>query len=259
MEKTFFNAADDGKVEEVKDILRKNPSLNVNWKNEEEDACTALYAACWSGHDSVASILLAHPDVDPNLKNKNRNTPFLIACFQGSTSCVRLLLQDHRVMVNEPDNVGFTPLFWAANNGHLDVIKWWIGSGREMNLGTPGDIYKTDAIRTAKEEGRTEVVSLLEIFKSDATQTRHAVRVELGLLDELAAEVFALVVFVSDGLLQINDSTTTASPAARFFSIARRLPLELQMVLCFRQVGSDKEIFPGKLSEVAFKELGRSL
>ena len=78
------------------------------------------------------------------------------------------------------------------------------------------------------------------------------------LLNELAAEVFALVVFVSDGLLQINE-TTTPSPAARFFSIARRLPLELQMVLCHHVVGSAKEIIPGKDSEVAFKELARRL
>jgi len=83
-------------------------------------------------------------------------------------------------------------------------------------------------------------------------------RVEVGWYDELAAEVFALVVFVSDGLLQIKD-TTTPSPAARYFSIARRLPLELQIVLCFRQVGSTKEIIPGKDSEVAFKELARRL
>ena len=83
-------------------------------------------------------------------------------------------------------------------------------------------------------------------------------RVELGLLDALAAEMFALVVFVSDGLMQIND-TTTPSPAARFFSIATQLPLELQMVLCFRQVGSDKEIIPGKDSVVAFKELAKRL
>ena len=31
-------------------------------------------------------------------------------------------------------------------------------------------------------------------------------RVEVGWYDELAAEVFALVVFVSDGLLQIKDT-----------------------------------------------------
>jgi len=141
--------------------------------------------------------------------------------------------------------------------GYLDVIKGWIASGREMNLGKPGDVYTTDAIGVAKKKGRAEVVILLERFKENPVETRHAMRVELGFLDDMAAEMFALVVFVSDGLLQIKD--TTPSPAARFFKIARSLPLELQMVLCFRQVGSDKEIIPGKESEVGFKELAGRL
>jgi len=82
-------------------------------------------------------------------------------------------------MVNEP-NDGFTPLMWAADNGHLDVIRWWIASGREMDLGTPGD-YKSDAIGEARKEGRTEVVALLERFKDNATKTRDEVRHELGI------------------------------------------------------------------------------
>jgi len=102
------------------------------------------------------------------------------------------------------------------------------------------------------------VATLLERFKENPVETRHRVRLELGLVDELAAEMFALVVFVSDGLLQIRD-TASSPPAARFFSIARRLPLELQMVLCYHVVGSDKEIIPGKDSEVAFKKLARRL
>ena len=99
------------------------------------------------------------------------------------------------------------------------------------------------------------MVTLLEGFKSDATKTRHGMRVKLGLLDDLAAEMFALVVFVSDGLLQVDDTT----PSPRFFSIASQLPLELQMVLCHRVVGSAKEIISGKDSEMAFKELARKL
>ena len=147
-------------------------------------------------------------------------------------------------------------LWCAAADRHLDVIKWWIASGREMDLGKPGD-GKTDAIGEAKK-GKTEVATLLERFRIDAAQTRHAMRVKLGLLDDLAAEMFAMVVFVSDGLLQVKD-TTTPSPAARFFRIARNLPLEFQMVLCYRVVGSAKEIIPGKESEVAFKKLARRL
>ena len=74
-----------------------------------------------------------------------------------------------------------------------------------MDLGKPGDIDNTDAIGVAEEYCKAEVVTLLERFKSDATKTKHAMRVELGLLDELAAEMFALVVFVSDGLLQVKN------------------------------------------------------
>jgi len=257
MEKTLYSAADGGEVEEVKSILRKNPSLNVNWKNKKAGAYTALSAACYNGHDSVVSILLAHPDIDPNSKHKDGDTPFFIACWNGNLSCVRLLLQDQRVMVNEPNNDGRIPLWVAAINGRHDMIKLWIVSGREMNLGKPGDVYTTDAIGAATSHKNTAVVSLLENVKSDATKTRHAMRVELGWYDEAAAEMFALVVFVSDGLLQVNE--TIPSPAARFIGIAKRLPLELQMVLCRRVVGSDKEIIPGKDSEVAFKELARRL
>jgi len=64
------------------------------------------------------------------------------------------------------------------------------------------DVYTTDAIGVAEEEGNTEVVALLERFKENPLETRHAMRLKLGLLDDLAAEMFALVVFVSDGLLQ---------------------------------------------------------
>ena len=71
---------------------------------------------------------------------------------------------------------------------------------------------------------KTVVATLLERFKENPVETRHDMRVELGFIDELAAEMFALVVFVSDGLLQINDDTTP-SPAARFFAIAAQLPL----------------------------------
>jgi len=154
LEETFVKAASSGGVKEVKDILRKNPSLNVNWKNEEWGAFAALFIACYYGHDSVVSILLAHPDIDPNLKNKFGETPLSKACAFGKTSCVRLLLQDQRVLVNEPNNDGDTPLAVAAFRGYHDVIKLWIVSGREMNLGTPGD-DKTDAIGAAKQGEET--------------------------------------------------------------------------------------------------------
>jgi len=248
----LYDAAYQGKVEEVEEILRDYPNINVNWVNEEENGQPfALQQACSVGHDSVVSLLLAHPDIDVNQKDRGGHTAFIYASAYGRSSCVRLLLKDSRVLVNERNEDGYTPLNWATFFGRLDVIKWWIASGREMDLGTPGNDY-TDSIGTAKKVGETEAATLLERFKENPEETRYSVRMELGCSDEMAAEVFALVVFVSDGLLEIKDTTTIMS---RFFSIARQLPLELQMVLCFRVFGSVKEIIHGVESEEAFKEL----
>ena len=105
----FFRAADLGQVGSLQEILRGDPNLNVNWRNEYDEGSTALIIACLNGHDSIVSILLAHPDIDVNLKDQDEWTPFLGACFSGSTSCARLLLKDSRVMVNEPRS-GYTAL-----------------------------------------------------------------------------------------------------------------------------------------------------
>jgi len=100
------------------------------------------------------------------LKNQSGHAPCYYAGFYGHTSCVREMLGDSRVKVNEPTNSGSTSLHRAARWGRLDAIKWWIASGREMDLGAPGDIDKTDAIGAARqfiacECGRKEVVLLL--------------------------------------------------------------------------------------------------
>ena len=249
-------AVKDGDVKELAELIRQDPGFNMN----KRDGCgwTLLHHTGWENDDrsAVIPLLLAHPGIDVNAKTQIGMTPFNLASYHGCTPCVREMLKDSRVKLDKPDNRGRTPLWWAAARGHLDVIKWWIVSGREMDLGTPGDTYKTDAIGVARKRRKGEVATLLERFKSDAAQTRHMVRLELGWYDSAAAKIFAVVVFVSDGLLQIND-TTTPSPAARYFKIARRLPLELQMMLCYRVVESDKEIIPGTESEAAFKELAR--
>ena len=66
------------------------------------------------------------------------------------------MLKDSRVKVNEPAKDGETPLWRAArDDGHLDIIKWWIASGREMDLGTPGDDY-TDVIWAAEDSHRAK-------------------------------------------------------------------------------------------------------
>jgi len=174
-------AVRSGDAKKLAELIRQDPGFDVN--KEDEDGYTLLHFAC-SGdwRSAVIPLLLAHPDIDVNLKDRSGRTPFYRACYYGYPSCAREMLKDSRVKVNEPTNDGSTPLWWAARDGHLDVVKWWIASGREeMDLGKPGDVDKTDAIGVARKNGKKEVASLLERFKSDAAKTRSEVRKELGI------------------------------------------------------------------------------
>ena len=78
---------------------------------------------------------------------------------------------------------------------------------------------------------------------------------KLGVLDALATEVFALIVFLCDDLLLLKPASHPAADtaAARFFAVASKLPMELQMILCHRVVGSMKQNILRKDSEAAFK------
>ena len=171
-------AVNSGDAKKVAEMIRQDPGFKVNM-DQDEYGYTLLHHACVDSYRSaVIPLLLAHPDIDVNVKDKYGGTPFYYACY-GRTACIREMLKDSRVKVNEPDKDGWTPLWWAAFNGFLDIIKWWIASGREMDLGTPGDVDTTDAIGGAKKYGYAKVVTLLERFKENPEETRHAMRLEL--------------------------------------------------------------------------------
>ena len=88
-----------------------------------------------------------------------------------------------------------------------------IASGRDLGdvenkKGNDWDGIDYTAMEIAREENKTEAVSLLERFIANPTQTRFDLRVKLGVLDEQAAEVFALIVFLCDDLLQLKPALT---------------------------------------------------
>jgi len=72
-------------------------------------------------------------------------------------------------------------------------------------------------------------------------------------------EIFALVVFYSDGLLKLHafETEKVKKKTKRFFAIAKQLPMELQMLLCHRVAGSNGFLVTIRDSEVAFRNLAK--
>ena len=121
-----------GDAKKLAELIRQDPGFNVNMELSVGAGWTPLHYACdGSRASAVIPLLLAHPDIDVNLKNIMGETPFYLAFASGSPSCVREMLKDSRVKLNEPNKYGYTPLWIASFNGYLDVIKWWIASGRK--------------------------------------------------------------------------------------------------------------------------------
>ena len=77
-----------------------------------------------------------------------------------------------------------------------------------------------------------------------------------------AAEIFGVVVFFCDGLLQqvaaVNDLAPTLRNWKRFLDIGKRLPMEIQMLLCRRLAGLRGDLIPLASREEAFKYTART-
>ena len=128
------SAVMNGDAKELAELMRQDPDFDVNM-DQNVPGHTLLHFACFQDSSSpVIPLLLAHPDIDVNAKDVDEWTPFFYAC--GRASCVREMLKDSRVKLNEPDSGGWTPLRFAAFEGYLDTIKWWIASGRELGMST---------------------------------------------------------------------------------------------------------------------------
>ena len=101
-----------------------------------------------------------------------------------------------------------------------------------------------------------DIADLLASFAARPETTRSQLRILPVLRDPFIGRLFALVVLLSDGFLAMKNARLR-SPKVRFFKMANRLPMELQMVLCNRVYCSAREIVRTALSEPAFKKYGR--
>ena len=251
-------------------LLKDNPGLNVNF--DLGGGWSYLHTASFSGHAEVMKVLLAYPDINVNVKDNTGSTPVSCGCRFGRLSVVKLLLKDPRVDLTFSDDLGRTALWWASKGGYLEVIEWLIASRRALGDLTQKGIWGSQtadftAIEIARLLRRIQVAQLLERFVDNPTQTRHELRVEFGILYELAAELYAVIVFLCDDLLQLKPACTSTTCTAsatfaattRFFEISSKLPMELQMILCHRAFGSMKQNILLKDSEAAFKSLAGTL
>ncbi|OWW21468.1 ankyrin repeat domain-containing protein [Noviherbaspirillum denitrificans] len=155
----FFRAVkiDDARV--VKTLLARGLDPNII---EHERGDTGLILALREESMDVVNVLVNAPNIDFEVKTRNGDTALMIACFKGFKPVVEAMLEKG-AEVNRP---GWTPLHYAAANGHIDIVRLLLDKSAYIDAESPN---KTTPMMMAARGGHIYVVKLLLDEGADAT------------------------------------------------------------------------------------------
>ena len=262
MSKALYQAVERGDAPTVLSLLQ-TPGVDVNWVNPERSGWSAIHVASKQADTHILEILLSHPKIDVTMVTKLNRGVFRIACV-NSVAAVKVLLRDRRVDLNVADENNCTGLWHAAYYGFLEMWMWILAErGEEVELNVKGlhswDQERYSVLEIAEQRTDQNCALLLRRYLEDPVGTKKALRQELRLDVRQAADLFAVVVLVTDGYLRLksekNEKQTEEAAAVRFLSLAMRLPMELQMVLCHRVCGVAKNNIAVVETEQALRDI----
>ncbi|CAD6198096.1 unnamed protein product [Caenorhabditis auriculariae] len=150
-------AASGGYIEIVNLLL--NSGAEINSRTGSKLGISPLMLAAMNGHKEATRVLLERgSDINAQIET-NRNTALTLACFQGRTEVVRLLLS-YNANVEHRAKTGLTPLMEAANGGYTEVGDLLLEAGADPNT-APVPSSRDTALTIAADKGHEKFVELL--------------------------------------------------------------------------------------------------
>ncbi|XP_037097745.1 ankyrin repeat and SOCS box protein 2-like isoform X2 [Syngnathus acus] len=191
----LHHAAFNGQLECLKTLLKAHPSSADKRTLQEQ---TGLLLAVSGEHLSCVTCLL-EAGADPDISNKNKETPLYTACRLDNVDMVRLILSFgasvnqrcaqgwtalHEAVsrnniatcdiligagatANPSNTYSITPLIVAAQTGRLEALNYLIGKGADVNMQTCDGVT---ALHEASKNGHKEIVAVLLSKNADANK-----------------------------------------------------------------------------------------
>ena len=115
---------------------------------------SALYLALRDKSFNVAKLLIAQPKLNLNQLNPSDENALMIACLEGDDNLVEKMVA-RGAEINKP---GWTPLTYAATNGHTRIVKYLLDHAAYIDAAAPNG---TTALMMAAYFGHDATVGLL--------------------------------------------------------------------------------------------------
>ncbi|XP_020595837.1 E3 ubiquitin-protein ligase XB3-like [Phalaenopsis equestris] len=116
----FFRAVQFADLETVELSLSIDPAI-LN-RTTFYDRCSAFHIAASNGHFELLSMLLGR-SVNPDLLNRHKQTPLMLAAMHGKIECVQKLLEAGANILKFDSVQGRTCLHFAAYHGNPDCLQ----------------------------------------------------------------------------------------------------------------------------------------
>ncbi|KAL0369798.1 UNVERIFIED_CONTAM: putative E3 ubiquitin-protein ligase XBAT31 [Sesamum angustifolium] len=130
-EQGLFSAVQLGDLETVEAVLHRDSTL-VH-RSTVYDRNSALHIAAANGRIEVLSLLLDR-SVKPDLLNRHKQTPLMLAAMHGKISCVRKLIEAGANILMFDSLNGRTCLHYAAYYGHSDCLQVILSAARNSQV-----------------------------------------------------------------------------------------------------------------------------
>ena len=129
----MLDAVKSGDAKKLAEMIRQDPGFDVNIMVQDGAGRTLLHYACLGdSRSAVIPLLLAHPDIDVNVKNRSGGTPFYYAC--GYPSCAREMLKDSKMeTLHSGMLLIMAPLTSSSGGSRLE--ERWISGQQGMSTG----------------------------------------------------------------------------------------------------------------------------
>jgi ankyrin repeat protein len=146
----FFRAIKRDDANAVTNLL--NRGFDPNTLNPDGEH--GLLLALREPSSKVISVLVNWPKINVEARSKQDESPLMLASFQGMFDiCVQLIAKE--ADVNKP---GWTPLHYAATNGHVEIISLLLENNAYIDSTSPNG---TTPLMMAARYGSTDAVKAL--------------------------------------------------------------------------------------------------
>jgi serine/threonine-protein phosphatase 6 regulatory ankyrin repeat subunit B len=179
----LYYAIWDNNQDLVSLLLSKGADVNLTPKGEYP----ALHEAVWLEDSSLVKLLLDH-GAKYDAKDQDGSTAFREAAAQGAMSILQLFaakgadlstlpiatcmgnldrvkaLLERGADINEPDELGWSPLYWAVSSGQTEVAGFLVARGANVQTKTKTGTTALHQIASRRQDTSTNTMKLAEIL-----------------------------------------------------------------------------------------------